>query len=373
MGKALRAFVIVLLLLSVASLFLGILLFQKRELLKGRTQMLERYLTQIAGTIEAEQAEKGDVPADPEKDTSPVTAEVLGSPDRARFWESYKYELEKSDQSTIDLKRSEAQLRQYYAIDNITMKVKRDPTYGTKVTTGEGTMDNLLADTLKKAEEQLNRLNETREQLKALRQELIDTINDLNSKKSDLRDKLARIVEFQQQIATLEQRVADLQQQIAQLEEEKRTLQDTVAERERTIDLQKKDIAERDVAISRLKIEIRDLKRLIQTSQPTTSGDLRVAEVFLSPGEKGAVAALNPEWNFVVLKLNDKFLSEVFPPEQDRSRPLPNIELMLKRADGTFVTKVRITQIKPDQKIGVADNMVEWQQVPIEVGDTVFF
>jgi uncharacterized phage infection (PIP) family protein YhgE len=233
-------------------------------------------------------------------------------------------------------------------------------------------MDALLAETLKKAEDQLNRLNETREQLKALRQELIETVNDLNSRKGDLRDKLATIAQLQQQIAGLEQTIADKQRQIGLLEEEKRTLQDTVAERDRAIELQKKDIAERDVAISRLNIE---LKKCRDENSSSTGGPLvpRSAEVFLSAGVKGSVVAINPEWNFIVISLSDIFINEVFPPDQDRTRPLPNIELMLQRADGTFVTKVRLTQLKPDQKIGVADIMTEWQQQPVEPGDVVFF
>lgn len=372
MGKALRAFVILLLLLSIGSLVLGILLFNKRELLKGRTQVLEKYLAQLAGTVEADQAQKGDAPADPERDTSPVSAEPLANPDRAKFWESYRYELESADQKPIDLKRNEAQLMQYYKIDPMTMKPERDARSGYKMTTGEGTMDALLADTLKKAEAQYNRLNETREQLKALRQELIDAINDLNSQKGDLRGKLGRIAELQQQIAALEQKAAELQQQIAGLEEEKRTLQDNVAERDRTIELQKKDIAERDVAISRLKLEIRDLKYRLE-EQPSAGQVERSQEVFMSAGEKGVVAVINPEWNFVVLKLSDAFIGEVFPASADPSRPMPKIELNLRRADGTFVTKVRLTQLKPDQKVGVADIMSEWQQQPVAVGDVVFF
>jgi len=48
MGKALKPLVIVLLLLSIASLVLGILLFSKREILKERTRLHEAGLAQIA-------------------------------------------------------------------------------------------------------------------------------------------------------------------------------------------------------------------------------------------------------------------------------------------------------------------------------------
>lgn len=367
MGKALRVFVVILLLQSIGALVLGIMLFQKRDLLKGRTQVLENFLVKILSTVESSVAEKGALPGDPEKDISAVTAEALPNPDRAKFWEGYRYELEKADQPTLDLNKNREQLMQYFKIDGVTLKVARDA-YGNKVTTGDGTMTTLLEGALKKAGEQYNRLNETRAQLKALREELIATVNDLNGQKGDLRSKLARIVELQKQITGLEGQIADLRQQIAVLEEAKKGLQDEVADRDRTIDKQKKDIGERDIAIKRLEARIQELLVNVDKGGGVPAGG---RQVFVSPGDKGNVASVNAEWNFVVLKLNEAFLTEIFG--EDRTKALPPIELMLKRPDGTFVTKIKLTQIKPDQFLGVADIMSEWQQVKPQVGDVVFY
>lgn len=54
MGKAIRIFVVLLLVLSIASLTLGIMLFNKREMLKGRTQKLEQSTQSIAKNIRYE-------------------------------------------------------------------------------------------------------------------------------------------------------------------------------------------------------------------------------------------------------------------------------------------------------------------------------
>ena len=55
MAKALKPLVIILLLLSITSLTLGILLFGKREVLKGRTQKLEQSVLALASSLNAAQ------------------------------------------------------------------------------------------------------------------------------------------------------------------------------------------------------------------------------------------------------------------------------------------------------------------------------
>lgn len=367
MGKALRVFVIILLLLSIGSLVLGIMLFNKRELLKGRTRMLEEYLIKVASTVEKNPPEEAEAPGDPERDISPVTSEPIANPDRARFWEDYGYPLEKTDNDLLLLNEKRNQLMQYYKIDPITQKVERDATYGHKVTEGKGTMKALLEDTLAKAEAQYNRLNETREELRALREELVSTINDLNATKSRLRDRLSHIVSLNRQIAGLEQQIDDLNQRIALLEEEKRDLQDDLAERDRTIEERDQTITKQEVAIRRLETRIRDLERNITRDvQEVVSG-----AVFVEPGDKGQVAAVNDQWNFAVLKFSPEFINELLG--DDRSKPLPRIDLMLKRPDGEFVTKVRLTQLKVEEGLGIADVLSPWQQLPVKPGDIVFY
>lgn len=54
MGKTLRVFIVLLLVLSVVALSLGVSLFRKREIRKLRTQKMEGYLGDLAKTIEME-------------------------------------------------------------------------------------------------------------------------------------------------------------------------------------------------------------------------------------------------------------------------------------------------------------------------------
>ena len=52
-----------------------------------------------------------------------------------------------------------------------------------------------------------------------------------------------------------------------------------------------------------------------------------------------------------------------------------DIELTINRPGKPekFVTKVRMVQIRKEQKKGVADVLIDWQQMPVEKGDKVYF
>ncbi len=378
MGKALRVFVIFLLLLSIASLVLGILLFQKRELIKGRTQMLEEYLIKIGKVIESEQVESA-APETPdvERDIAEVTDEVLDTPDLAAFWENYAYQLEEQELDgnpipTLDLNKRRDVLMTYYLYDEVEGKVVRDPRTGYLMTTGDGTMHDLLEDVLAKAENQYNQLNDTRQQLRELREELLATINDLNSNKTLARAKMARITALLTQIAQLEQRISDLQSQIAMLEEQIRELKDEIRQKENDIQVLEEEKATMAVAIKRLEKTIEDYKKNI-ARRGSEIRDVVQDYVAVDPGEKGRVAQVNPDWNFVILELSEEFVKEL--TGDDRSGALPQVELMVKRGDGsdTFVTKVRLVQIKRDKNLGVADILTQWQQEPIKKGDVIFY
>lgn len=376
MGKALRVFVIFLLLLSIASLVLGILLFQKRELIKGRTQMLEEYLIKIGRVIESEQIEEAapDTP-DVERDIAEVSDQINDTPDLGAFWENYAYQLEEQELDgnpipTLDLNKKRDELMTYFLYDEIEGKVVRDPRTGYPMTTGDGTMHDLLEDVLAKAENQYNLLNDTRQQLRELREELIATINDLNSNKQLARQKMARITALLTQIAQLEQRISDLQGQIAVLEEQIRELKDEIRQKENDIQVLEEEKATMAVAIKRLEKTIEDLKKLRVRRDIT---DVVKDYVPVDPGEKGRVAQVNPDWNFVILELSEEFIKEI--TGDDKSGAAPEVELMVKRGDGSdkFVTKVRLVQIKRNKNLGVADILTQWQQLPIKKGDVIFY
>jgi len=371
MGKTLRVFTILLLILSIGALVLGVLLFNKRELLKGRTQMLEEYVIKLGSTLETEKAEAlEELPGDPERDVGPVTDQVVENPEIASFWDTYKYHLEETEQGLLDLNKKRREMMQYFQLDPITQKPKKDQ-YGQKIIKGEGTMHKVLEDALLKAEDQYNLLNETREQLRVLREELIATIRDLNSQKGELRQKLQQITQLSRQIMGLEQQVEGLRNNIALLEEEKQALRDDVAERDRQIQLRDKDIAEQKTAIKRLEQIIKDME--VRNSRKGGDGDAvnPSSIAFIEPGDKGTIIAVNKEWNFAIIKVTPAFINEIWG--EDPTRALPHIELVARRADsGDFVTKLKITQVKLDEGLAVADILTSWQQMPLKIGDVVF-
>lgn len=363
----LRILVIFLLLLSIAALVLGTMLFAKRELLKGRTQTLERYLVQMGRTIEETAAQPPEPkPVDVERDISPCRPEILETVDRKKFWATYKYELESQDQPYLNLGApdKQRQLMTYFKTDNMG-EVLKDPTTGYKITTGEGTMDALLTNTVAKCTEQLLRLNETRKQMKDLRTELIDTINDLNDQKKQLRVALKTIEDLKAEIARLKAEIENLKKKIEELEQKIKELEDVIAAKNQEIAQLKEEIEVKKRDIEDLKREIEELKREInEFKKPGII--VRVPQ-----GPKGTVTAVSKDWGFVVIETNETFLQEILGKKMDR--PLENVVLsIVRQKEGkpdVFVTKVRISQIKKDKNQIVADILKDWTQMPVEKGD----
>ncbi len=178
MAKALKPLVIILLLLSIASLSLGVILFNKREILKGRTQKNEAALAKVAQNL--------------------------------RYTEFSVSQIQ--DYQTMDgplAKLTTAVDAQYEDLQN-TKKDLED----TKVVLAQ-TKDELEAtkQSLDQANAQIAQLNETIAQKDAEIAQAQATIEGLNG-----------------QIAGLNSQISDLNMQIAKVEEEKRDLNDKIAE-----------------------------------------------------------------------------------------------------------------------------------------------
>jgi len=374
MTKLLKVLVVFLLILSIAALALGVMLFMKRELLKGRTQKLERALTALAATIEAEPATVETPPRYPRKDVSPTTSELLDDPERSAFWDDYRHALELTDRETMDLqtRQKQQQLMMYYKLAPDTGKPERD-LQGNKLTTGPGTMQELLNDVLGKAEEQLNRLNETRLQLTTVREELVRTVEELNALKQSHRQSLKTIVDLEAEIVRLNNEIASLNQKIAQLEAEKRSLEDQIADQLRQIAQLEEEKLTLEQEVEALREENEKLRQVEAKpgAQPTALG-AGVISARVDPGVKGQVAAVEPQWNFVVVALSDAFLAELL---QDPEAGIPQLELTVRRPrpDDTFVTKLRLIQVQKAEKLGICDILPDWQQKPVKKGDVVLY
>jgi prefoldin subunit 5 len=373
MGTLLRIMVVFFLLLAIAGLTLGILLFNRREILKGRTQKLEKTLVKLGTLTEAEPAKVEEKPTYVARDTSPCSSTIIEEPERSKFWETYKHEMEIPDQATMDLNKKKAELMTYFKVDPVTLEVKRDE-YNRKVTEGEGTMQAVLDDLVSRSKSQLDRLNETRQQLKAIREELIGTIEDLNKTKKDLRSALNTIVQREQKIAELEDKIVQLKQQITNLEGEKRDLQNQIADLNKQITDLKQEIDNKNTTIAGLKKEIEILRNPggIGGKPAVAGGEIPLAGR-VAPGDKGKIISINSEYRFAIIEVSDQFMKEVLG--DDLNQVLPVIHLLVRRSgeNGKFVTKVRLVQIKASQKLAIADILGDWQQHPVQVGDIVFY
>jgi predicted nuclease with TOPRIM domain len=265
---------------------------------------------------------------------------------------------------------------QYYQLDPVTLQPTRDPTTGLKMTSGPGTMQEILDDQLAKSAAQLARLNETRQQLTDLREELVRSITELNERKGTLRARLKDIVDLNGKIAGLEAKIRQLEGEIDGLKQEKRALETQVADLQGQVDKANQEKADLEELNNKLKKEIKDLREgKGVTPQPTmASGEVIQRIVRMEPGDKGEVLAVNPTWNFVVVKLSDECLGEVF----DEQGILTPVELYVKRApakegkEDKFITKIRLIQASRSQKVGIADILSDWQQAPVQDGDVIF-
>ena len=200
MGKLLKVLTIFVFLFSVAAFVLGVLNFNKRELLIGRTNMLEQYVTRLAATIETEQPEFDGTPDHTEWDVDEVTDRVNDDPEMSEFWNTYSNALETSGTVFVNLgtRQNKDILATYYHMvknEKGELVIDRDM-QGAPVVEGSGTMHDLLEDTLARADAQIKRLNTTRQQLITLRMQLDEVAGLLNDEKQQRRANLATITQL---------------------------------------------------------------------------------------------------------------------------------------------------------------------------------
>ncbi len=370
MGKVLRVLVIILLLLSAGAFALGFMLFSKREMLKGRTLKMEKAIKDMDAFIEAEPGILEAKPADPNRDISPCTPELLTSPEMSDFWKNYNYDLEVQEPgSMVDSARNADQLMQYYQIDPLTGKASVDG-MGKKVTKGKGTLQEILDKMVSSAEAQYERLNATRQQLLTLRKEYVSAVEELNEKKQKLRETLATVVDRDNTISELSEKIRGLEGRISALETEKKALEDQIAELRRDVAKLNDTIVAKDREITSLKSENESLRKKAAGDKESIMGKDDWSGI--EAGEKGKVTSVNPKWNFAVAELSDGFIKELLG--DDFSREFRPVTLFIKRpgVNGAFVSKVKLLQLKKDQKLCIADILTNWQQLPVQEGDILF-
>lgn len=386
MGKALKILTVIVFILSIVAFVLGMMNFNKRELLIARTHVLETSIIKLAGTLEAADPVFEGVPDHHEYDVDEVSDMPNDNPAESDFWTNYKDAYEVMGGATMNLNTDDSRvtLRQYYfkAMDESPNKpdyINGKPqknALGVFKTEGEGTMKNLLAQVQDRANKQQALLNSTREQLKVVREELETVIELLNTEKKAHRQSKATITALNKKIADLEVQIDGLNKKIAQLEREKLELNDKISSLESELAQKNEEIASQASEIATLKEEI---KRLTRTDDVGAVGDEKggTSKIILTPGIKGEVVGVKHEYSLVVVKLTDATMKELLG--EDLSGEFVPIEVMVIREGyngtaGNIVTRLRIERISRDgTNLGYADNLYGWEQTPVEIGDKLIY
>ncbi|MCS6771847.1 MAG: hypothetical protein NZ740_07440 [Kiritimatiellae bacterium] len=202
MAKALKVFIILNLLLSIAALSLGIWLFTMREMLKGRTQKLENSVASVAAALS--------------RGEDPFIRDLGVSIDRNRLMIYENLENPREVMDTELQKFSNLAQQRYRELNDTYADLKR-------------TSDELA---------------DTKNQLAQTRQELADARNEIAQLNQTLAERNAEIARQREQIETLDREKADLQMQVDELNNQITKLEDDLQDQKDKILTLEQTIAE---------------------------------------------------------------------------------------------------------------------------------
>ena len=376
MNKVLYVLVYVFLALAGASLFFELQLNSKRAELTDRNRMQEDYLVRIARTIEKAEPDKN-AAFEIKKDSSPVEARLVDSPDMDNVLDEYPAPLEQANLETYnwDGQTERKQLRTVYVLD---FEGKPVMDGNEPLKRGKGTEDEMLSMLFESAKNQQSRLNTTRAALTDLRGKLEGVVAELNKLKPDARQDKVTIVEQKEKISKLEGEKSDLENQLtkikAQVDElngEISSLKDEVTTAKDETEAAKEETAKAKQLIESLR---KMLKESIQT-QGSKSAGAGVAVTSLPAGDKGEVIEADNDDMFAIVKFSDEAMKELKGENLDR--PLPSLELGVKRKGfkgeaGEFVGRVRLRQEVKGKNYVVCDILGPWEQDKLKAGDVLF-
>lgn len=255
MGKLLRVLVVLLLLLGIAALVLGFMLFQKRETLKGHVQDMAKNVVELSGQIEAEQAD----------------------------------DLTKSDMPKMSSQVTITQLLTY----------KVDPSVAVTETNKPATMDAAMRMLIGKAQIQLGRLDDTRKALAVKIQELDVATNKIAALEADIVRLEGEKKQLQDNVATLEKDVAEKKVKIEELNTSLDEAKTKITDLQEQVAKLKDTILDKDDKIKSLNETIEKLRPQTPNGTPDKTGT------------KGKVVLVNKTWNFVVISVNEAIGSGV--------------------------------------------------------------
>ena len=378
MGKTLRVLVFFILILSVVAFIFANLLFSKRELLSKRNRAFEEQFVKLAKTIEV--ADAADVAAlDLQKDVSEVSDREIANPDKESVFETYPVKLEQQNLPTLDFGSTEKQLqlRNVYVLGP-DGKYVMDPVDNKPSTKGPGSMQELLDQVLERAKAQQATLNKTRAELQKMREYVTSSVEEINKLKGDGRVTKVELKGEREKVATLTTEKEELTGRVTKLTAEKKELSAELADAKNEVEKLNEDKVTLTEDLAKMREQNEELlKRIRGDGGPRGGGDGNgVAVTALTAGVKGKVIEANDELKFVIIDFSDDAIAEMLGAERQNS--LPQLEMNVRRtgrqsAAGEFVTRIKLRQAVRGKNYVVADILNDWQQVPVEKGDVVFF
>ncbi len=378
MGKVLRVLVFVILVLSAVSLLFAHKLYGKRELLTKRNSVFEEQFIKLAKTIESADAADAAAP-NVQKDISEVTDRELTNPEKVAVFESYPIKLEQQNLPTLDFGSTEKrlQLRSYIALTP-EGKPDLDPVDKTPRVKGPGTMQELMDQIFDRAKAQQASLNKTRAELAKMREQFSSSIEEINKLKTDGRTAKVELKGEKEKVTALTTEKEELNSRVAKLTSEKKEMTAELADAKNEVEKmneEKVTLKEDLVKVHQAYDELKERYAGKRTPAGQSQGEA-VSVTALTAGDKGKIIETNDELKFVIIDFSADAITEMLGAE--RQNQLPQLEMNIRRpgrqsAAGEFVTRIKLRQAVQGKNLVVADILNDWQQVPVEKGDVVFF
>lgn len=216
---------------------------------------------------------------------------------------------------------------------------------------GPATMDVPLNQLVNAAQSQFVRLNNTRIELTGTKQTLAETQEELKDTKTELASAQTTIKEQETAIEAKNTVISEKETAIKNLEREKG---DLIAKADgMKIQLDELENEKRD-----LTDQLAALEDKVVLLEAKINPDL--LKKAIPKGQQGIVAYVNPDWNFLIVRLS---------PESVKTTT-PELELMVYRMD-KLVGKVRVASIV--ENMAVAEIINDWQQMPPQNGDGILY
>ena len=216
---------------------------------------------------------------------------------------------------------------------------------------GPPTMDQPLNQMVAAAQSQLVRLNNTRAELADTKMTLAKTQDELKNTKLELASAQTKIKEQEGIIETKNNVISEKEVAIRNLEREKSDLitrGDAMKAQMEEMEVENRDLTDQLAALED-KVVIMESKLFPELQKKV-----------IPKGQHGVVAYVNPDWNFLIVRLTPETLKTT----------TPDLELMVYRMD-KLVGKIRVATVVND--LAVAEIINDWQQMVPKNGDGILY